>query len=71
MMGDINYDTSDKNKASTKFYDNMLSSFGCSNLVNISTRYGRSNSAILDHIITNYDQEKIEHGVLDCSQTQS
>ena len=69
LMGDINYDVTDKNRESTKYYENMLSSFGCSNLINISTRFGRSNSAILDHIITNFDEEKTEHGVLDFTMT--
>ena len=65
IMGDINYDVSNKDKASTKLYENMLNSFGCSNIISVSTRFGKSNNAILDHIITNYDLNKTVHGVLD------
>merc|ERR1711873_318304 len=69
IMGDINYDVSNKDKASTKLYENMLNSFGCSNIISVSTRFGKSNNAILDHIITNYDLNKTVHGVLDFTMT--
>ena len=47
----------------------MLSSLNCPNLVEVSTRFGNSSNTILDHIITNVDESKIEYGVLDFAIT--
>ena len=47
----------------------MLTSLNCPNLVEVSTRFGNSSNTILDHIITNVEESKIEYGVLDFAIT--
>ena len=64
IMGDINIDTSKPNLRITKKYLDALASMGCCNLIKSFTRFEKKRRSILDHIITNYDENKIEHGVL-------
>ena len=64
VLGDVNIDTSKINLDITKKYNDALASMGCCNLVNSFTRFDKKSRSILDHIITNYDQNKIVYGVL-------
>ena len=69
LMGDINIDVSNISNSMSKKYLEVLSSVGFENLVDIPTRYGSSSQTVIDHIITNYDVNKITHGVLDYAIT--
>ena len=64
VLGDVNIDTSKTNLTITKKYLDALASMGCCNLVKSYTRFEKKSRSILDHIITNYAENKIEHGVL-------
>ena len=52
-----------------KNYINMLKSLNCPNQVKVSTRFGNLSNTILDHIITNVEESKIEYGFLDLAIT--
>ena len=65
ILGDININLGNLTEKSTIDYVNMLTSNGYCNLINDCTRFGRSSSSILDHIITDYDETKINYGVID------
>ena len=45
-------------------YNDMLSSVGCQNLINIPTNFWADGRSTLDHIITSVDSDMIEGGVL-------
>ena len=68
ILGDINFDVSKASSDSVQHYHNALSSIGCSNIIKIYTRFGRSKKgisrSILDHIITNIDEDKVVGGVI-------
>ena len=65
ILGDINIDVSNVNDDDVQQYNNMLSSIGCVNLINVNTRFAENSRSTLDHIITNVDHDRIKSGVLD------
>ena len=67
-LGDVNIDILVKSDRDQN-YVNMLSSIGCQNLTDVPTCFEDESQSCLDHIITNIDQDKISHGVLDYSAT--
>ena len=64
IMGDINIDTSKRRSKKSKTYLNMLSSSGCCNLIETHTRFDKKSRSTLDHVITNYDKNKVKSGIL-------
>ena len=67
VLGDINIDTGKSDNSNSKQYNEMLTSLGLSNLIDASTRFGKSKNSILDHILTNFDIGCIEKGILEYS----
>ena len=68
-LGDINIDILDDTSERSQNYTNMMSSIGCSNLVDAPTCFTDTSRSCLDHVITNSEQERVLHGVLDYSPT--
>ena len=61
ILGDTNIDVSEPLSDSAQYYQNALSSIGCSNIIKIFTRFGKTKKgfsrSILDHLITNIDDK--------------
>ena len=70
MCGDININTPPDNPSSKAIeYGNMLSSYGCLNIINKFTRIrtnvnGQTSKTVIDHIITNINTNHVESGVI-------
>ena len=69
FCGDINIDTSAHSKSHVKDYKNLLSSYGCLNLINRFTRIftninGDTSKTIIDHMITNIHTTQAKSGVI-------
>ena len=65
-MGDINCDLNTLLDMNTKHLNNILNSFGCSQLINDATRTTKTTGTIIDHIISNRLDIIYSSGVRPC-----
>ena len=65
IFGDINIDVSKVDNNTVRHYTNLLKSIGCENLIDTHTQFREKSRSILDHIITNIDQDRVTSGVID------
>ena len=68
-MGDINIDLSKPNDIRVQNYVNMVTSLGCHNLITAHTRFEENCRSTLDHIVTNFHDNKISSGILNYTIT--
>ena len=65
----MNIDTSKHNDNGVIHYKNMLSSIGCKKLTNIHTCFSETTRSTVDHVVTSFDSETIQNGVLNTAIT--
>ena len=68
-MGDINCDLNTPLGNNTKHLNNILNSFGYSQLIKDATRTTNTTSTIIDHIITNRPDIISSSGVRPCGKS--
>ena len=69
VLGDINIDLSKPNDIRVQNYVNMVTSLGCHNLITAHTRFEENCRSTLDHIVTNFHDNKISSGILNYTIT--
>ena len=69
LLGDVNINDDMIHDSTVQNYNNMLSSVGCQNLINIPTNFWADGRSTLDHTITSVDSDMIDGGVLNTGKS--